>query len=69
MSDWRDKDDLDLTAEDITAMLEAGQPVQAASTPLPGGAVLVTPTLTLGGKTLAPNGWSGTVMTAVVTAA
>ena len=34
MADWRDKEDLDLTAEDLGAMLDAGEPVELTSTQL-----------------------------------
>lgn len=41
---WRDKDDLDLTSEDVDAMLSEGQRVgvRGPSTVLPHGAHLIT---------------------------
>jgi hypothetical protein len=52
MSDmnWRDKDDLDLTSEDIDAMVAEGQPVVVRGPRMPAGASLVTPSPTLGGS-------------------
>lgn len=40
---WRDKDDLELTSEDIDAMLSEGQAVGVRGPRLPGGARIVTP--------------------------
>lgn len=37
MSDWRDKDDLELSSDDITEMIDAGQPVEATGPIVPGG--------------------------------
>ncbi len=49
MSRWQDKDDLDLTAEDVEAMLDAGLPVEVChETRLPSFAVLVTAAATYG---------------------
>lgn len=44
MSDmnWRDKDDLDLTADDIDAMAAEGQPVAIRGPRLPGNAVFLS---------------------------
>jgi hypothetical protein len=41
---WRDKDDLDLTSEDIDAMISEGQPVEVRgpSPELPSAARLIT---------------------------
>jgi hypothetical protein len=36
MSDWRDKDDVDLTAEDIDAMIASGESIRIVGSPLPG---------------------------------
>ncbi len=49
MGDWRHNDDLDLTAGDLSAMLEAGEAVELVNAPhLPAGARLITPNLTYG---------------------
>jgi hypothetical protein len=48
MTDWREKDDLNLTAEDITTMLDAGDPIPVTGPRLPGSAVIVTAFPTLG---------------------
>lgn len=66
MTRWLDKDDLDLTAEDIDGMLVAGLPVEATG-PLPGGAVFVTPPATYGGRVvpIGASSWSPAVMTSV----
>lgn len=53
MTDWHGKDDLDLTAEDITAMVNAGTHVQAGGPHLPGEAVVVTALATYSPGTLA----------------
>ncbi len=54
-SDWRDKDDLDLTAEDVDAMLNAGAPLTVVGPhQLPGNGVLVTARATFGVPTLWP---------------
>jgi hypothetical protein len=47
MSDmnWRDKDDLDLTSEDIDAMVAEGELVGVRG-PLPGGACFIRPAMT-----------------------
>lgn len=42
MSDWHDKEDLDLTSDDIGAMLDAGEPARAGRPTLPGSAILVS---------------------------
>lgn len=44
--EWRDKDDEDLTAEDLEEMLSAGRPVAVRGPELPASAVLVGPLLT-----------------------
>ncbi len=50
MTDWRDKDDLDLTSEDLGAMIDAGEPVELVSAPrLPGHGAIVVPVRTHGG--------------------
>lgn len=38
--DWRDKDDADLTSEDLDEMLAAGKPVGVGGPTLPVGAIL-----------------------------
>lgn len=45
MSSWQDKDDLDLTAEDLAAMAEAGEDVLVSG---PAGAVIYTLPLSRG---------------------
>lgn len=67
MSSWFDKDDLDLTAEDIDGMLDAGLPVEATGPPLPGGAVFVAPLASYGGHVvpIVASSWSPAVMTSV----
>ena len=53
---WRDKDDLDLTSEDISAMLDEGTPVEVRGpVRVPAGGRLVSATLTYWtGSTTAP---------------
>ena len=60
MSEWGRRDDLDLTSDDIGAMLDAGEPVEIAAPELPHAAVLVTALRTFGGRTrvLAPSAGS-----------
>jgi hypothetical protein len=49
VSRWQEKDDLDLTAGDVEAMLDAGLPVEVRhETHLPSFAVLVTTAATYG---------------------
>lgn len=51
MEDWRDKDDLDLTSEDISAMFEAGDPVEVRGpSRLPAGGAFVGVACTFGGS-------------------
>lgn len=60
MSGWRGKRDLDLTAEDLVAMADAGVDVDVSAPPrlLPGGAIVVGPTGTRVGETrLSPLPW------------
>lgn len=40
---WRDKDDFEMTSEDIDAMANDGVDVEITGPPLPGGAVIVEP--------------------------
>ncbi len=57
MSDmnWREKDDLDLTSEDIDAMIAEGQPTNVRGPRLPAGARMVERSSTyLGATTNAP---------------
>lgn len=56
MSEWGRRDDLDLTSDDIGALLDAGEPVEITAPKLPQAAVLVTALHTFGGRTrvLAP---------------
>jgi hypothetical protein len=42
MGDWRDKDDLDLTAEDLSDMLDEGTPVEIVGPRLPSWATRVS---------------------------
>lgn len=49
---WRDKDDLDLTSEDIDAMIADGQSVAVRGPRLPGHAAIVTAAQTFGGATV-----------------
>lgn len=48
MSDmgWRDKDDLDLTSEDISAMAAEGEQLFVRGPKFPGGARVIGPPLT-----------------------
>lgn len=43
---WRDKDDLDLTSEDIDAMITEGCPVEVRGPKLPAGAAFITSSTT-----------------------
>lgn len=52
-SDWREKDDLDLTSEDITAMFDACEPAEIrgpAVTYVPMGGKIVQALQTFGGR-------------------
>lgn len=54
-SDWRDRDDLDLTSEDITAMFDAGEPAEvrgpsSTTTYVPLGGKVVEAIRTFGGQ-------------------
>lgn len=49
--DWRDKDDLDLTSDDIDAMIDEGEPVAVRGPRLPGGARIVERSATYVGAT------------------
>lgn len=51
MSNCGRKDDLDLTSDDIGALLDAGEPVEITPSELPQTAVLVTALHTFGGST------------------
>ena len=53
MSDmsWRDKDDHDLTSEDISAMAAEGQPVGVRGPHIPSAARLATASQTFGATT------------------
>jgi hypothetical protein len=54
-SDWRDKDDLDLTSEDITAIFDAGEPAEIrgpAVTYVPMGGKIIQSIRTFGGRFL-----------------
>jgi hypothetical protein len=42
MGDWRDKDDLDLTADDLSDMLDEGAPVKIVGPRLPSWATRVS---------------------------
>lgn len=48
MGDWRDKEDIDLTSEDIAAMLDAGEPVSAGKPSSPSMAIFVSAPPTYG---------------------
>lgn len=50
--DWRNKDDADLTSEDLDEMLAAGKPVVVAGPMLPGGAVLTSVSPNLPGNVI-----------------
>ncbi len=52
VNDWRGKDDADLTADDIDAMLDAGQPVEVTGPRTVGNGVLVSSARTYGAKTI-----------------
>ncbi len=55
MTDWRDKDDLELTSDDLGAMLDAGDAVEVVHAQvLPGCGSFVTPLRTFGGQTTQP---------------
>jgi hypothetical protein len=65
---WRDKDDLDLTSEDIDAMIDEGQPVAVRGPRLPQGAVLVKAAATYGGETVYATPGRHVVMGSLATA-
>jgi hypothetical protein len=48
MGDWRDKEDLELTSDDIGAMLDAGEPVSAGKPSSPSMAIFVSALPTYG---------------------
>jgi hypothetical protein len=48
MSEWREKDDLELTFDDLGDMLMHGEPVCLDGPPLPGDALIVRPVPTMG---------------------
>jgi hypothetical protein len=50
MDDWQDKDDLDLDADDLAAMLEAGTPAEVTGPPLPARGIYVTAVRTFGAR-------------------
>ncbi|MGI8538128.1 MAG: hypothetical protein ACR2K2_16995 [Mycobacteriales bacterium] len=49
---WRDKDDLDLTGEDVDAMIGEGLPVDVRGPRLPGCAVVLQAVPTYGGHSV-----------------
>jgi hypothetical protein len=49
---WRDKDDLDLTSEDISAMADEGEPVEVVGPPFPASAHIVAAVTSYGAETL-----------------
>jgi len=62
MGDWRDKEDLELTSEDIGAMMDAGEPVLPGRPKLPDRAILVSAVPTYGQRpvTAVPLPWTPT---------
>lgn len=63
MGDWRDKDDLDLTSEDLGAMFDAGIPVEMTHVRPrePFGVIVTGPACTYGSFTFT-QGYSSTPM-------
>ena len=54
MRDWRDKDDLELTVEDVDALIRCGKPVDVhGPEPLPGGGHYISAAPSYGGVTIA----------------